>query len=157
MTPLASLKIGAAVAVAALIAAAVWYVGDLRTQVAAARGQISVRDATIDEQAAAARRNLRAIADLQAAKDLAEAALATDARQQQAISNSVSQLKEHVRYVQVSSDLCRAADARDTATLDGVRGLLYPAAGGGDADGQNFSSGRTDGGPAATGAAGSSR
>lgn len=153
----AYLKIGLAVAVAALIAIATWYVGDLRTQVAAAVGQISAKDATINEQAAAAKRNLQAITDLQMAKDRAEAALTAEAGQRQAITNRVNQIKEQVRYVQVPPGICRAADARDIATLDGVRGLLYPAAGGADPNGQNPASGGTDGGHSAVGAAESTR
>lgn len=89
MSPLGSLKIGAIVGIAALIAVVAWYVGDLRTQVADAEASIAAKDATITEQAAAAKLNLQAIADLQAAKDRAEAALTADAGRQQAIVQTV--------------------------------------------------------------------
>lgn len=154
MTPLAYLKIGGAALAGLLIAAAVWYVGDLRTRVAEAKAEIATQAATIGAQQAAAEQNLRAIATLNTAKDLGDKAHADDARQQQAMTATTEKAKEHIRYVKVPDDACRAVDARDVDTLEQLRGLLATAPDRGNADDQNPAAGRTDGGHSAAGSAG---
>ncbi|MDR3438933.1 hypothetical protein [Telmatospirillum sp.] len=154
MTPLAYLKVGGAAVVALLIVAAVWYVGDLRTQVADGRAQIAAQTATINELDAAHQADQKALAELQAAKERDEAALTADAGQQQAIVQTVTQWKEKIIHVPVASDACRALDARDLAAFDGVRGLLAGSADRANTDSQDSAAGRTDGGHSAASSAG---
>lgn len=105
------------------------YVLNLRAEVSDAQAQLAAKDATINEMQATNAANVKALHDLQAADALAQASLALDALHQQTITQSVAQVQERVAHVPIPSTLCRAADARDLATLAGVRQLIgSPAA-----------------------------
>jgi glutamate-1-semialdehyde aminotransferase len=103
------------------------YVLNLRAEVSDAQAQIAAKEATINELQATNAANVKALHDLQAADALAQASLALDALHQQTIVQSVAQVQERVAHVTVPSTVCRVADARDIATLAGVRQLIGAA------------------------------
>ncbi|MTK12721.1 MAG: hypothetical protein F8N39_11730 [Clostridiaceae bacterium] len=139
------LRLAGGLLVAVLIGAVVWYVGNLRTEVADGRAQIAAKDATISELGAAHQADLQAIADLRVAQDRAEVALTADSGRQQAITRTVTQIKERIVHVPVAVGACRALDSRDFAVLDGVRRILAGPAGGGDSNGADPAPGGADG------------
>lgn len=119
--------IGAALVLVA-IAGAVIYVEHLKAARDEALVQVASLQATNNELTAVHANDVKALADLAAAKAQSEAALLADAQQQRTVTDTVVQWKERVVHVKVASDACRAADARDAAVLDGVRDILAGAA-----------------------------
>lgn len=146
MSPLTYLRAGGAVALLLLVGAVFTYVQSLRGDVADANARMSVQQATINEQEAAARQNQQAIDELRAARALDDRIQADEANSRQAIVTLTGKAKEHIHHVQISDTACRGADARDIDTLDQLRILLAAAAGRGDADGKDSAAGGAAGG-----------
>lgn len=148
------LKIAGVAAVVLALGGAVLYVEHLKAARDAALVQVATLQATNNELQAVHDNDVKAIAEITAAKAAAEAALTADAAQQQVVTNTVVQWKEKVVHVPVASTACRGADARDVATLDGLRHILTAAAPHPDAGGQGAAAGGADSGHPAPGPAG---
>ncbi len=128
MSPLAYLKIGGAVVIALVIAGAVALYEHTVAQRDQARAEVATLAATNHELEAVHANDVRALAELEAAKAKAEAAVVDEQARQAAVRSTVTQWKERIVHVALPPDACVGVNARDLATLDGVRNIVGAAA-----------------------------
>ena len=133
VTPLSYIKLAGALILAGLLAYGVWYVGDLRTQIADAQATIATQAATVNEANAVHQADTQAIARLEAARAIDAKVLADERDHENEIQNSLAQAKEAISHAKPDPRSCAAADDRDRTVVGWMRGGLSavaPAAGG---------------------------